>query len=130
MFLQINTPKFWHFLPAISWFLVSLVLLTLPGSVFPHEDWYDKIQMDKWIHISLFFGLCFLFAYPLVKYGLKANVLLPWLLLITAVAVAYGVIIEFVQRDFIPNRSFDVWDILADTIGCVLAFTWAWKKRS
>jgi len=32
----------------------------------------------------------------------------------------YGVGMEFVQRYFIPNRSFDVGDIIADAVGCTI----------
>ena len=32
----------------------------------------------------------------------------------------YGIAMEFVQKYFVPNRSFDVADMLADGIGCVL----------
>ena len=36
----------------------------------------------------------------------------------TAIATfVYGIIMEYVQRDFIPNRSFDSGDILADGVG-------------
>lgn len=37
---------------------------------------------------------------------------------IAAVWAVYGIIMEFVQRYCIPNRSFDLWDILADALGC------------
>ena len=36
--------------------------------------------------------------------------------------IAYGVAMEFVQRDFVANRSFDVMDIMADSVGAVLGF--------
>jgi VanZ family protein len=33
--------------------------------------------------------------------------------------LAYGIAMEFVQKYFIPNRSFDVGDIIADAAGCI-----------
>jgi VanZ family protein len=30
----------------------------------------------------------------------------------------YGIAMEFVQKYFIPNRSFDLKDVLADGLGC------------
>ena len=31
----------------------------------------------------------------------------------------YGIVMEFVQRYFIPNRSFDLGDVIADGVGSV-----------
>lgn len=36
---------------------------------------------------------------------------------ISLAAVAYGIGMEYVQKYFIPNRSFDKVDIIADAIG-------------
>lgn len=66
--------------------------------------------------------------YPFSKISIDGNVQLPWFLLITVSAIAYGIVIEFIQRDFIPNRSFDVWDIAADIVGSIIAFIWCRKK--
>jgi VanZ family protein len=46
----------------------------------------------------------------------------------------YGVFVEFCQR-FVPSRSYDVLDMIADAIGAALAvgLAWAWsiiKARS
>jgi VanZ family protein len=43
-------------------------------------------------------------------------------ILISLVWLSYGIIMEFVQQRFIPNRSFDVGDIAADAIGCLLGY--------
>jgi VanZ family protein len=34
--------------------------------------------------------------------------------------LGYGIIMEFVQKFYIPYRSFDIGDIIADAIGCSL----------
>ena len=39
----------------------------------------------------------------------------------------YGVIMEYVQKYFIPNRSFDIGDILADAIGSIAGLVVATK---
>ena len=48
-------------------------------------------------------------------------------ILITIGSAAYGILMEYVQQNFIPNRSFDSGDIIADIIGC-LAGWWLAKK--
>jgi len=35
---------------------------------------------------------------------------------------------EFVQKYFIPNRSFDLGDIAADSIGCFIGFIYSSRK--
>lgn len=39
-----------------------------------------------------------------------------------ATFLAYGVSIEFIQKDFIPNRSFDAIDIISDAIGIFIGY--------
>ncbi|MBC7586945.1 MAG: VanZ family protein [Chitinophagaceae bacterium] len=116
------------FVPAFIWLCISFWLLTLPGSSIPHEDWFDTFQVDKWVHIFLFSILGLLFMYPFKKSSVDHTSRLPWFLLITISTIAYGIVMEFVQRDFIPNRSFDIWDIAADSIGSFIAFGWCNKK--
>ena len=39
----------------------------------------------------------------------------------------YGIIMEYIQKYFIPNRSFDLLDIIADTIGSIAGLVLATK---
>lgn len=57
----------------------------------------------------------------------KSN--LKKLFLIAAIlSLAYGIGMEFVQKYFIPNRSFDVGDIAADAVGCTIGFLYSWRR--
>ncbi len=107
------------FVPGIIWFIISLILLTLPGNELPEVGFFNIPHRDKIIHFILFFALCALFLYPVGKFYFNKNIL------ITAIIIgcfAYGIAIEFVQKYCIPNRSFDVWDIVSDGAGCLLAY--------
>jgi len=47
-------------------------------------------------------------------------------------ALAYGYLVEVIQREWIPNRSFDLYDVLADMAGSVLGLVvwlWVYKKN-
>ena len=115
------------FLPAIAWFLFSLKLFTMPGTAFPKADWFDAVQLDKFIHAGLFavlIGLC----YQPLKANWSISFVKKQALIIALFGVGYGVAIEFVQKNFIPYRSFDVFDIVADTVGCALAWLWLWSR--
>ena len=117
-----------RFLPAIGWFIVSLVLLSLPGSTIPKYPLLALLHADKWVHISLFFILCYLFARPFAKSSLTQTDRKKWFLLIMLSSIAYGIIMEFVQKYWIPNRSFEILDIVADSLGCILAYFYSLRK--
>ena len=42
---------------------------------------------------------------------------------------AYGIAMEFVQKYFIPFRSFDVGDIVADAAGCGIGLVYCIRSR-
>src|SRR5476651_2636087 len=119
---MLSALTFSRFVPAIIWFIISLVLLCLPGSTIPKYPWLATIHADKWIHIWMFFILCFLFARPFRLSGLAMSQRKKWFLFIMLCGIAYGTIMEFVQKYWIPNRSFELGDIAADTVGCLLAY--------
>lgn len=110
------------FIPAILWFVVTVVLLCLPGSAIPKNSWFAVVHADKWVHIALFFTLCFLFARPLRGEDMATGKKETCLILILAGGIVYGTLMEFVQKYWIPNRSFEGADILADSAGCLAAY--------
>ena len=115
---------------AISWFLISLVLFTLPGTAFPRENWLNKIWFDKWVHIGIFVSLTALWSfalYRLAKEGDKAS-LRRQFILIALLGIVYGTSIEFIQKYFVAFRSFDIGDIIADGMGCAAGYLFSVKR--
>ena len=51
-------------------------------------------------------------------------------IVIATLCLAYGIVMEFVQKYCIPNRSFDIGDIVADAIGCVIGLCFSLRKYS
>ena len=43
-------------------------------------------------------------------------------LVITLLVILYGITMEFVQKNWVPFRSFDNGDIIADAIGALIGF--------
>jgi hypothetical protein len=99
---------------AIAWFIIMCVLFFLPGSDLPDAGWLDAIHFDKWVHIGLFAVLIFLWK---SSFNLDLNHY-NWVLLLSA--FLYGLSVEFIQKYWVPNRSFDLFDLLADMAGAVL----------
>jgi VanZ family protein len=104
------------FMMAFIWLSICTYLLTMPGSKIPKESWLDKIGIDKVVHIVMFSILTFLWCGAVIKK--TKNVFL----IIAGFCLAYGIAMEFVQRDLVANRGFDVWDIVADAAGCILGY--------
>jgi VanZ family protein len=112
-----------HFiLPAIAWFVLTTVLLVLPMPVLPKGEWMVKVPLfDKWVHIGLFSMLTVLCCRGF--YRRKKSVvenLSHYFIRIAIGCLIYGIVMEFVQKYFVPNRSFDEVDIIADGVGATL----------
>ena len=104
--------------------MVISILFFLPGSALPKETWFSKIYIDKWVHTGFFAALIFLwrsaFDWEIKSYA--------FILLLSA--ILYGLAVEFVQKYWVPNRDFDLFDLLFDTLGsCLGLFIWFWTYR-
>ena len=106
------------FILAIGWLIASIILLTLPGSAFPKENWLNKIWADKWIHVILFAVLIVLWCRATGRVS-KNNSIKKYFIVIAILGIAYGIGMEFVQEYLVTSRSFDRGDIIADTAGCL-----------
>jgi len=100
-------------LPAVVWMVVIFVASSIPGSDLPEIKIWNS---DKLIHIGIFFVLCWLFnralwfqsRSPFLKYRSVGFAFL-------FVAI-YAVLDEF-HQGFVPGRTQDVFDVIADIIG-------------
>ncbi len=113
MFLK----RFW---PALSWAAVIMLLIGLPGDVFPEiVSFWDWLGPDKIVHLIIFGTLSFLimlgFRETIYKKGKIKYALIS--LFITAL---YGVITELLQYYVFIGRSGNVYDALADIFGAIL----------
>lgn len=121
--------SFKKILPGIIWLIIIVILLSLPGSAFPSKNWMSKIWLDKWVHIFLFGMLTILFCLPLL-YNKEKLLLhsIMYIIVATLISIMVGVIMEFVQKYFIPNRSFEILDIAADSIGSIIGCVFCMQR--
>lgn len=116
------------FLPGIAWFFILLVLLCIPGDDLPSTDnWMKLVGLDKWVHAFLFGMLAFLFMKPILKSGRSIKEKWLYVVLIAIATSIWGLTTEFIQRDFITGRSFELFDWVADTLGAGIALIIARK---
>ncbi len=101
---------------AIAWTILIFIGCSLPGKDLPAISVFD--HFDKVVHFTFFFVFAVLWsaAFPTYAQQGKSSALKLWVVMI-AFSFAYGFALEFYQINFVPGRSFDVWDGIADGIG-------------
>ena len=113
---------------AITWTILTLVLLCLPGSALPGKGIFSIPHLDKVAHIILF-GNFVLFWCLYAGSRKWTSVTLYYIIIyIVLISINLGIAMEFIQLKFIPNRGFDVWDIVADGLGSVGVGLLLWRK--
>jgi len=116
---MINLKKF---LPGIAWFFLVLILICLPGDDLPKVgDWMSAIYFDKWVHVGMFSVLAFLFMLPFCKSDMTRINKWSFIIKIAISISIWGLTTEFIQKFFIPGRSFDLLDWAADSVGVIIA---------
>jgi VanZ family protein len=109
------------FLPALGWFILSTFLLTIPGDTLPSGGFFGRIPgFDKYVHIGLFGILALLTGRWVLLNGISREKQNRYLIICGFACLVYGIIMEFIQKEYVPNRSFDIGDIFADAGGSLL----------
>ena len=117
------------FIPGIAWFFLLLVLICLPGSKIPPvETWLNDIYFDKWVHTGLFAVLVFLFIHAVFRLQIPMAAKKNLATKIALASIVWALTTEFIQKFFIPGRSFDGYDVFADALGILIAYTWCRVK--
>jgi len=120
------------FAPAIICFLILFVLLILPEDSFPQdEEWLHFSFSDKIAHTFLFGITTFLFLLPIANSNLYKKFKRHYFLRIAIAMCIWGITTEFIQKFFVPSRSFDLLDWAADSFGILVAalYTWRYHRR-
>lgn len=102
------------FIPAGCVFIGILLLSTAFSMPFKIEG---VSYLDKWEHAFAYFVLTTSLLFGFHKSGLLT--LKVWLILLLGCAM-YGVLLEWVQYTFFPNRYFEWLDATANVVGTLL----------
>jgi len=110
-------------IPGILCGIVILILTGLPGSLFPGVK--PVVGLDKLAHVCMYAGFAFACVWGYRKqfvsngldYQRKAIVIT------IIISIAYGGLTEILQEHFVPKRTGDWFDFLADAIGTCFGAT-------
>lgn len=90
----------------------------MPGSAIPSVGIYGLSNIDKLVHFILFGVIAITWmTYTSARSPLRWR---QWIIIFCLFSIVLGIVLEFVQLYYIPNRDFDTWDIVADTAGAVV----------
>ena len=115
---------------AYLWAIIATGLCGTNGQSLPHFDFTSIIRIDKIAHLLLFGTETYLIAIASKKSNSNRSnfkIILPAFL----IGSVFGIMIEILQATVFINRSFDYLDMLANTIGCGIAWiilNWKFKK--
>ncbi|PSL05093.1 VanZ family protein [Cecembia rubra] len=116
---MINFDKYRLF-PALLWLLFVTIAILTPGNNLPKVPLFPFA--DKLIHVGVFAVLSFLWA----RVGtLESGRKIKWKNLLTNLlvfSVFFPIFIEYLQM-YVPNRSFELEDILANLFGGLIGFS-------
>jgi VanZ family protein len=103
------------------------VASSVPGDAYPRVDIPSS---DKLVHLALYGVLGLLCARALITGASEQP--LPWRVLVAVgISTAFGLTDEL-HQSFVPNRSADWHDLVADSVGALLGaavFAWAHHRR-
>jgi len=112
--------------PALFWMLIITYLSVNPGVPLPR---LQLISSDKIGHAAAYAVLAGWLIWGLAR-AQKRNANKQELLIIGCISAGYGALMEWVQGTFFPHRFFEFDDMLANTVGVLLAilgYVW-WRK--
>ena len=125
IFQHIRTYKY-----AYLWAIIATGLCGTNGKSLPHFDFSSLIRIDKIAHLFLFGTETYLIAIASKKNNKNIShfkIIFPAFI----IGTIFGIMIEILQATVFVNRSFDYLDMLANTIGCGIAWiilNWKFKK--
>ncbi|HET8962495.1 MAG TPA: VanZ family protein [Chitinophagales bacterium] len=102
---------------ALSWASLILLLSVIPGQDLPTITFWE---IDKIVHTIFYFVLSFTSIIAIKQQYPRVPLRFNAIIYGVGLCILYGLCIEIVQGAFLESRSFDLYDLVANFIGCVL----------
>ena len=112
--------NFKYFIPAVLWAVIIFWLSATPGERMPDLSFWNLLQPDKVGHLGVYAILVAATLWAFYRFYERNKIPFVVVLSVVFFAILYGIGIEFMQFYFFSGRNFDVLDILANIMGCLI----------
>jgi len=122
---RLSEPKTLLIIGVIYSLLITIAFLG-PSPALSNEN---ITYLDKLVHIGLYLILALIWLYYIFlrdQYHISKNIVFVVLIL----CFSYGIVIEVSQQMFTLSRRFDLFDIIANGIGCLLGSLLFWRLKN
>jgi len=114
---RLNLLKSKYLIPAAFWTVFIFWGSVTSVKTLPAFSYKLLIQPDKIAHLGVYAILVVLALWGIHK---SLGSLSPsWIKWVVFGGIVYGILIECVQYTFFPGRYFEIFDIIANIIGCL-----------
>lgn len=97
---------------------IILVICLMPGSSLPSVD-VEWMFSDKLVHFLMYIPMVWTLAFGFKLQTKHPKLQTQYLLWSCVIAVAYGILIEFLQFALTPDRAAELYDMFADAGGAL-----------
>ncbi len=104
------------YIPAGVWTALIASSCLLPASAFKAFSFDSIFELDKLIHLTLYFVLFILWSLAIGEQSFEKKKKISLLLSV----IIFGIIIEVLQSSMSLGRHYDIEDIIANTIGSII----------
>lgn len=118
-FYNIMFLRFWK---TIIWAIIILVISSFPGNKVDNVPFLNIPHIDKVIHMGMYFILSFSFLFEINNNSFYQTIRLKVSIIVLILTISYGFILEILQSFLFIERSGDFYDLLANILGCIMAY--------
>lgn len=105
---------------AMLWALIILILCGIPGRDIPHISFLELLSFDKFVHAGIFFILILLVIRGFLLQTNFSNLQHHAKFIAFIICIIYGGSLEIMQGTLFVERSADVFDFIANSVGCLV----------
>ena len=112
---------------SVLWALFILILCGIPGRDIPHISFLEILSFDKFVHAGVFFVLILLTVRGFLLQTNFKSLQHSAKFIGFIICVFYGGLMEIMQGTLFEGRTADVFDFIADSIGCTFGL-WLYSR--